>query len=449
MVDFISRKLLSNPSQYPRVDFSSAERIIYWVIVLTPVWWLLGIQTLLYPGIAFGLLIANFDFDKLFRRSVPICVLAWLAMSLTMLWTAILGLDNIGYNPLRTAAAMVTLCKSYLLIFVCLWLPFFARIRVRVITRAVAWLSASYLVSLIVQVAMLLLHVGGGGFAPPLAKLIPGDQLSTRVAFAVFQPFFRIPLPRTSLYTPDPPILGVCSVLFFFICLGESDRRLRRISLAGCLVALVISQSRSAWIFFPLALLVMTLIRSGLIRQRFLWFASFYSFLCTVLGLGLKELLDKPTEVFTSARAESSRDRELVVRKTIEAWQQKPWLGWGTIQGSVKWYIYNIALGSFSTYPSVLYLHGIFGFTVFLFALATTLWKFWGLAVRGNLLSQRAVASLVALYLLCNATPLTWMTVYFWFYYIWLGAIMVETDQERVSSWEELARRPIESSHVN
>jgi O-antigen ligase len=159
------------------------------------------------------------------------------------------------------------------------------------------------------------------------------------------------------------------------------------------------------------------------------------------LGLTFSQLINRFQEFFTSARAESSKDRELVVRKTLEAWQESPWLGWGIIQGSVKWYTYDIALGSFSTYASVLYLHGIVGFIFFVAALASTLWSFWTPAVRGNPLCKRAFASLVALYVLCNATPLSWMTVYFWFFFVWLGAILGEIQPPKgsITSWEQLS----------
>jgi hypothetical protein len=87
-------------------------------------------------------------------------------------------------------------------------------------------------------------------------------------------------------------------------------------------------------------------------------------------------------------------------------------------------------------------LHGIVGFIFFVAALVLTLSSFWGPAVRGNLLCQRAFASLVALYVLCNATPLSWMVVYFWFFFVWLGAILSETQQRTfVSRWEQLTGR--------
>lgn len=443
MLNVTSSTPVSTGGDFKLGALSFPERVIYWTIVLTPLWWLMGIQTLLYPAVAIFLLLKTFDIDKPIRNPPPICVWAWLAMALVMAWTALLGLSSVGFGFQRIASTTVTFCKSYFLIFACMVLPFWENIRVRVVTRAVAWMATGYLVTITIELLMLFAGIGKGGLLPPLARLIPGDKLSLKVTFAEFQPFFGVSLPRTVLYTPDPPIVGVCTLLCFFICLGETDSRLRKFALVGCGISLFISFSRSAWICYLLALLIMACFRRQWVRQGSLWGGSFTALLCGILGLTFSQLINKFQEFFNSARAESSKDRELVVRKTLEAWQESPWVGWGVIRGSVKWYIYDIALGSFSTYASVLYLHGIVGFVVFVAALASTLWSSWSPAVRGNPLCMRAFASLVALYVLCNATPLTWMTVYFWYFFVWLGAILAETQQHHrsVSSWEELARR--------
>jgi hypothetical protein len=442
MLNITSSPTVSSTRDFKLDALSFSERVIYWTIVLTPLWWLSGIQTLLYPAIAVFLLVIAFDIEKVIRTWLPACVWAWLAMAVVMVWTAMFGLSSVGFDIQKTAAMAVTFFKSYFLIFACLALPFWDCIRVRVVTRAVAWMTTGYLATIAIEMVMLVLGIGKEGIMPPLAQIIPGDKLSLKISFAEFQPFFHIPLPRTVLYTPDPPILGVCAILCFFICLGETDHRLRRFALAGCLVALLISFSRLAWVCFPLALLLSACFRSRMARQGPLWGASFTALLCSIWGLTFSELIKKPLEFFNSARAASSTDREIVVRKTLEAWQQSPWIGWGIPAGSYRWYIYDIVLGSFSTYASVLYLHGILGFIFFVAALALTLSSFWGPAVRGNFLCQRAFASLVALYVLCNATPLSWMGVYFWFFFVWLGAILSETQQRTfVSRWEQLTGR--------
>jgi O-antigen ligase len=416
---------------------SLSEKVLYWTICLTPIWWLAGIQVLLYPTVVFIVLILNFNLDRLIRASIPQCIWSWLLMALIMLWTGISGLYAIDFAFLKAAAAFMMLYKSYLLVFASLLLPFFCQIRVRVITRATAWLASGFLATLAIEIAMLFLKIGGAGYLPILAKLIPGDKQSLRVTFAVWQPFFGIPLPRTVLYTADPPIVGVCAILFFFICLGETNLHLRRTALAGCLVALIISQSRLAWICFPLILGLIGCLRNNWIRQSFLWTAALTALASSFLGIAFKDFLTQPMELFTKARPESSTDREVVVRKTLEAWQEKPWFGWGTVQGSVQWHIYDIALGAFSTYPSVLYLHGMVGLVVFLFAQFSTVVAFWEKAVQGNVLHLRAIASLVGLYILCRGMPFTWMLVYFWFFFIWLGAILAETQQQEQLSFQE------------
>jgi O-Antigen ligase len=427
---------------------SATEKIIYWAIVLTPVWWLLGIQTLLFPILMCGLFIVYFDLDKLLNGSIPASIWAWLGMSLAMILTASMGLYSIGFPTLIAAAAVVTFLKSYFMIFAAMVLPFLQRIRLRVITRAVVWLSIGYLVTTVVLLALLYLGLNpptppltAPSIIPPLAKLIPGDKQALMITLAEIQPFFGIPMPRVLLYTPDPPILGVCSVFCLLICLGESDRRLKWWAISGCLVALFLCFSRIAWIAVPFMFLVVYCFRKRWVGLSSLWTGAGVGLMGTALGLTIVELIEKPMEVFTSARAESSRDRALVVGKTIEAWLEYPWFGWGVIRGSVRWYIYDISLGSFSTYSAILYLHGVFGFAIFIAALLLTLWDLWKTAKLGSITAQRGFAAMIALCLMCNATPLSWMAVYFWYFFMWIGAILYRgcPQKHSPSEWEQLA----------
>ena len=439
--------ITSNSSNYINFSFklgklTFAERLIFWTIVLTPLWWILGIQTLLYPAVAAFLLAYGFKFDNIIQGSLPFCNWTWLGMVLVALWTNLLGLESIGFKALKTAATLFTLFKGYFLIFACLTLPFWYRIRTKVITRAVAWVGASYLVILTIQFLILFAFGPQKSFLPPLARLIPGEKLSLMIKFAVIQPFFGIPLPRTDLYTADPPILGVCALLSFFICLEERNKTLRQVSLIGCLAALLVSQSRLAWVCFPLVWLIIYCFRSGLARQAYLWVISLLTLFAAVLSLSLKDLITLPLATFNSARADSSKDREYVVSSTIDAWKESPWIGWGFMEKTVTWGngAFEMPLGTFSSYAQVLYIHGIFGFLMFILALVSTLSKFWEPAILGNQLCQRAFACLVALCLLIHATNLTWMAIYFWFLFIWLGAIISDVQQQKsnVSEWEDL-----------
>lgn len=445
MLNFPADRSINN-QQVINPASSLAEKIIYWLALLTPVWWILGIQQLFYPAVMGGLLLLVFDYGKLFRGKLPAAAWAWLAMSIVMLWTAFLGINEAGFSLKSTAAALVTFFKSYFLIFACLVLPIWSKISVKLITRAVSWMTIGMLVNLILQIFLLFAGVNNVKIPSPLAKLIPGE---TPQALLIQSPwisdFFGIPFPRTVLHTADPPILGVCGILCFVICLGETNSNLRRWAIAGALCSLGISFSRTAWLGLPGFLLIFYLFRSKLAIQLSLWTTSLTFLLCTLLELTLGELIKKPLAVFNSARASSSETREIVVRATLKAWQEKPWLGWGIIRG--KAWLYEdeyLTLGSFSTYSAVLYLNGIVGFIVFIYALIATLWFFYTPAIKGNILCQRAFASLVIVYLLLQATPLSWMAVYLWFFFIWLGAIMKDVIEQTtvLSSWQQLSTEP-------
>lgn len=430
------------PTQNNPNTLSYAEKVIYWAIILTPLWWLLGVQVIVYPSIAAFLLIKGFTLDKLIKSDLPLCNWAWLGMSLAALWTNILGFEAIEFNLMTVAATLFTLFKGYLMIFACFTLPFWHRIRLEVISRAVAIMTSSYLITLTVQMLLLAAVPSLKPFLPPFAGLLPGEKLSMMVKPAIIQPFFGIPLPRTDLYTADPPILGVCSLLCFFICLGESNRQLRRLGLLGSFAGLIISQSRLAWVCFPLTFLIIACFRTGLARQVSLWGASFISLVCTALGLSINNLFIQPLETFNSARADSSKDREYVISATLDAWRESPWFGWGVLGKTVSWGngLFELPLGTFSSYAQVLFLHGILGFLVFIMALISTLFTFWKPSVEGSASSQKAFATLIALYILCHATTLTWMAIYIWFFLIWLGAVIVEIKQkqQKISRWEQL-----------
>ncbi len=423
-------------------DKSWAETIVFWTIVLTPLWWLLGIQTLFYPAVVIGLLIVSLDLDKLIRNHIPLSVWAWLAMAITMLWTAFFGLSDVGFNLITTASTLVTCFKGYFLIFACLLLPFTTQIRIEVITRAVVWMAIGYLVLITFQLTLLFLGIHWQAIMPPLAKLTPGNKLSLVVKLsAVRQNFFGVPIPRSSLYMPDPPIPGICGLLALIICWGEKKTFLRNFAIAGCLGAILVSQSRLAWVCLPIAIIIMATFRGFWARQLCLWLFSFTALFSSFLELTFSNLLQKPWEIFNKARPASTTDRAFVVQKTLEAWRESPWLGWGIVQDTADWHTYKITLGSFSTYAAVLYLHGIVGFIVFLVALGFTLADFWQIALTGNILGKRAFASLIVLYIFIQGLPLSWITVYIWFFFIWLGIILATFSQHKiVDSWKSFSQ---------
>ncbi|WP_121967592.1 O-antigen ligase family protein [Leptolyngbya sp. BC1307] len=443
---------LINPARLVSSPLSLAEKILYWTAVLTPVWWLSGIQTLFYPAVVIFLLLYYFRFDTVLRRRLPLCVWAWLIMTVFMLWTTILGLEDMSAGLTTVAAAMVTFFKSYLLIFAAIALPFFSRIRLPILTRGIVLMTLGMLVNLIVQMGLLVAGMSQQVLTPPLARLIPGDVSSSLlVKTASFEFFAGLPVPRTILHTADPPILGVCSLLCFLICLNETNRPLRNWALFSTICTLIISFSRTAWIGFIASLILLACLRYATVRQLPLWLTAITLSILSWFELTVGALLQKPQEIFDSARASSSSTRALVVKETLEAWQEKLWLGWGVIRGRAWIYDDNyITLGSFSTYAAVLYLNGVIGFVVFILALGLTVADFYSGAIRNHFACQIALVGFLILCILIQATPLSWMAIYLWFFFVWIGAVLQEYRQETQQadrlSWEQLVHNHASSS---
>lgn len=413
-------------------DFSTAEKVVFWTAILTPVWWLLGIQPLFYPSVVIFLLIANFRIDAVVLRGLPICIWAWLLMTIAMFWTAILGLNDMKADSLTYAAAFVTFFKSYLMIFAAMALPFFCKLRIDVITRAIALMSIGFFINIVVQMMLLAVGVNGNTFEPfePfLARVLPGSGEASSSLLIIppsIQPFFGIPMPRVVLHTADPPILGFCALLCFLVCLTESNERLRRLSLVSSLAALILSFSRSSWLGLLFAGVVIALFNNRKVIHFPFWIASGAFFISSVFGFTVNQILDRPRAFFSNARAESDKVRDIVVQATLDAWLEKKWLGWGVIRGSAWLYDDSyISLGSFSTYAAVLYLNGVVGFIIFIAALAATLYNFFRFAFyENNFRCQIAFTGYLALVALIQATPLSWMAIYLWFFFIWSGATL-------------------------
>jgi O-antigen ligase len=405
---------------------SYTETAIYWTALLTPLWWLLGVQVLLYPAVVITLLGAGFSVDKLAKTSLPLSAWAWFAMALTMLMTTVLAFDSVGF--VQVATLTVAFLKGYFLIFASLVLPFFQPLRSAVITRAVAWMAAGYTLFLSITTALWLFRIPGIN-RPLLASIMPGDA-AFALNLAGSEKFLGLTLPRISGYTPDPPILGTCAVLCIFICLGEPNRWLRQAALIGSILGLIFSFGRTAWLALPIAIAVNLLFRLAIVPQIVLGTAAMASFIWGLFGVRLGELFQGGATQFNQAResgASSSIARTKVVSRTLELWQESPWTGWGFIQHRV--HLYDNAympVTTFSTYAAVLYLHGAVGFVVFVLAMLATLWDVYEPSIRGDALAARACGSLVALYLMFGTTTLSWMAPFLWFFFVWLGTVIRE-----------------------
>ena len=195
--------------------------------------------------------------------------------------------------------------------------------------------------------------------------------------------------PRWRLFTPWAPALGFVANIYFFMVLQDSDRKLRRWGVLGCLVMCQISASRLALIAMP-AVWLITLFLSKLSRPLTLIGLGIVSFIGSITLDNIIEAIGSFSEKFTAARKDSSRVRAALGSIASYRWEKEaPIWGHGVVEKGPHMVEY-MPIGSHHSWFGLLFVKGIVGF----FALAVPMaWSFGDLTVK----SQKSESAKVGL----------------------------------------------------
>jgi hypothetical protein len=195
--------------------------------------------------------------------------------------------------------------------------------------------------------------------------------------------------PRWRLFTPWAPALGFVANIYFFMVLQDSDRKLRRWGILGCLVMCQISASRLALIAMP-AVWLITLFLSKLSRPLTLIGLGIVSFIGSITLDNIIEAIGSFSEKFTAARKDSSRVRAALGSIASYRWEKEaPIWGHGVVEKGPHMVEY-MPIGSHHSWFGLLFVKGIVGF----FALAVPMaWSFGDLTFK----SQKSESAKVGL----------------------------------------------------
>ena len=205
-----------------------------------------------------------------------------------------------------------------------------------------------------------LLHLPESPYVSPL-RLIggPGDDF--------FAPsFYELDpengQPRWRLFTPWAPALGFMGNVYFFLALQEKNQKWRWFGLIGSIFMCLVSVSRLALLSIPVVMLL-TQVLSRSSRPL------------TLIGLGLSSCaagiaspillgaLASFSDKFKSARASSSRVREVLGRIAVDRWKSEaPIWGHGAVEPGPH-LVEFMPIGSHHTWFGLLFVKGIMGFS--------------------------------------------------------------------------------------
>jgi len=186
--------------------------------------------------------------------------------------------------------------------------------------------------------------------------------------------------PRWRLFTPWAPALGFVANIYFFMVLQESDRKLRWLGMAGCVLMCLMSASRLALIAMP-GVWLLTLSLSKINRPLTLIGMGMISFIGSITFNQILEAIASFSEQFTAARKDSSRVRSALGRIATYRWEKEaPIWGHGVVERGPKLVEY-MPIGSHHSWFGLLYVKGIVGFL----ALAIPMiWSFMDLTTKAQ-----------------------------------------------------------------
>lgn len=337
-----------------------AERILFGAIALHPLWWILGIQLVVYPIAGFYL------FYRSLSRSKPVTLpIGW------QLWSLYIGIWvlSIFINLARGLAEVgrsATASGSILGVWVLTVLTWYAmrrlNIRYRVIIRAICVLGLWQLIVALLGEAYLLATGSALETQSLVVTLVP--NIPARIFFeAKLYAFERLewdanPVARLKSFYYWAPLAGTMSL---FICMGalcDRDRLWKILGFAGGILTLWLAAGRAAQTGLVVAVILAAWFGDRRLRNALIW--------CLPLaGLASPVILSKLYDYFFNYRSDSTAGRIALYRETYRAFVESPLIGFGA-QGRSQ--VLDVPLGSHSQVLSTLYQTGLVGSAVLLAA---------------------------------------------------------------------------------
>jgi O-Antigen ligase len=353
------------------------ERCLYWFLVLTPLWWLLG---LLAPLATLGTM-------ALFLRRPPrdpaalACALAWMlagaaqAASGLVAWVS--NGETLAELPFRVASMPVT---GWVLLGAAIGVGAEYRLASARIVRA-ASVYGSFM--LLFGLGAMIVAVATGRhdleMTSPVAMLVPLTPDDMRQQFAIR---FLITddafldeggMPRLILFFPWSTGLAMAGMAAAAVALSDRSAFWRANGVAGGIFGLLFSLSRAALVAAALAYALIGFARLGSrLRLAIAAAAAAALNLAIASGIDFVALAQKIMHAFNEAREGSSQAREWIYEASWRGFLDATILGHGGIGP-----IYNsgvpVRLGSHSTFYGTLYTGGVVTFGAIALAYVTTL----------------------------------------------------------------------------
>ncbi len=380
----------SNLSQSDSLRGDYPIKFVGLVVMCAPLWWVLGLNLVIYhltAAILFAALVVETSYDN---RRLSVSPVACLLLAISVIYGFSILLNVHSHDTMRIVAAANNL--SYWLMAVMLVIGLSARFRLHHLPgllRLFAILGVCNALFVVIFVVVASRGVYSLSIPTPLSPLMDVlgrtalVEYSVNIRFITEDWFSGRSVARLNLYAPYPTAAGA----FFMISLpmllawGARNRRLSSplfwLLFLGNFLGMTMTLARMAIAALGASLAIVYVLqkRSYLVAWGFLCFV--------ILVLATPWLQHSANSVIT-AREGSSLSRFSLYQESINKIEGLEWVvGRGIRTPSVE---QRMPLGSHSTYVSLLYRTGLCGLSIFLLLQAVLLVRWYRLKeyVRSN-----------------------------------------------------------------
>lgn len=331
-----------------------AEQVVFWTISLVPLWWILGVQLLVYPVVGWYLFYRSLQ--RPHSISLPFGWNMWCAYIGVWLLSLLLNLSFGTAEVGRSITALGSIFGVWMLMIIVWYAMRRLNIRYRVIVRAICIVGCSQLVAVVIGEAYL---------------QVTGSILQTHSAIVTLVPsipspiFFDAelygretlgwdadPIPRLKSFYYWAPLAGTMSIFICMAAWAERQRFWQVTALLGGLLTIWFAAARASQVGIAIAILV-ALWFGGKLGRRLILFGLI------PVGLFSPIIISQLYQYFFAYRQDSASGRLALYKETYTAFLNSPLLGFGA-QGRTN-VLGDIPLGSHSQLYSTLYQTGVVG----------------------------------------------------------------------------------------
>ena len=411
------------------------EKIVWYYIIGTYGWYLLGLQYTLVPVIAWSLTI--YLGKKLWNQpentpteekiTIPFAVWVW-AVSMLIMEVALivshidfdLGLGKIVSSSILFATQWA-LFVLFPLIGSCL------NIRPQLFYRAACILCLQSLVFIAICYLAMALHLPASLYTSPFRFIARDSTNFYSVSLYDLEPTFggaEASRPRLELFTPWPPALGLVANIYFFLTYQESNKKWRLIGMVGAIAMILVSLSRLSMLCLP-AVLLLVWIFTNFSKPITQITAGILSFFAGIFATAIVTFIETFRNKFDQARPASSKVRSTLGEIALDRWwQEAPLWGHGLNEPGAK-LVEGMPIGSHHTWFGLLFMKGLVGLIALVFPF---LWTFLELLSKvKNSVGRVSLSILLILFFFCFAENIDVLAYLYWPGLVMIGIAFKET----------------------